>query len=145
MQNGKHLQQNKQAYIFFLLSLAVGWNYLFHLYLLIGLKKKSVFCLLLSAQSNVYCPGYRDISFFLLIIESVKAVLKNCVPSPQMTQPHILSWRKTTRCQHKHILTHIYTCINAYILNKSENQTRLVLNLYNIHQVILKVVFVLDI
>lgn len=98
MQNGKHLQQNKQAYIFFLLSLAVGWNYLFHLYLLIGLKKKSVFCLLLSAQSNVYCPGYRDISFFLLIIESVKAVLKNCVPSPQMTQPHILSWRKTTRC-----------------------------------------------
>lgn len=54
------------------------------IYLLIGLKKKSVFCLLLSAQTHLYCPGYRDVSFFLLIIENVKAVLKNCVPSSQM-------------------------------------------------------------
>lgn len=98
MQNGKHLQQNKQAYIFFFTFSSCGLELSLSSLSLDRFKKKSVFCLLLSAQSNVYCPGYRDISFFLLIIESVKAVLKNCVPSPQMTQPHILSWRKTTRC-----------------------------------------------
>lgn len=55
MQNGKHLQQNKQAYIYiFLPSLAVGWNYLIDLYLLIGLKKKKVYFVSCSQPSQMY-------------------------------------------------------------------------------------------